>query len=253
MTKSITTKKLVKTALMLALGLVFHSFTYMVYMGGGAGMRLGIAGFFTKLPAFLFGPLYGGLCMGAADFLGYVIKPDGAYIFPLTLTSALSGVMVGFLFGVIKKVSEKKIKVCYFVLLSVFAVVGIVNLTALKFMSGSTIGKLLLSFGDKANFFTYGILIVVVLGILFFIINEILLKKFKLPIGESYLKIFTVLLPVDLFITTLNTFILIAFIPALAKINFWIFYTPRLAQEIVSVFITSLAISYLKQLAEKIK
>ncbi|MBQ7975950.1 MAG: hypothetical protein IJ300_09730 [Clostridia bacterium] len=50
MSKNKSTKIIVQCALFLAMGLVLRNFSYMVFMGGGAGMRLSISGFFTKMP-----------------------------------------------------------------------------------------------------------------------------------------------------------------------------------------------------------
>ncbi len=247
------TKMLVQTALFIALGLVLRNFSYMVYVGGGAGMRLGVSGFFTKLPAFLFGPIYGGLCSSIVDFLGYIIRPDGAYIFPLTITAGLGGALTGFLYSKSKNVSISKTKIIYFGFIIICFAIGTINLISSKIFPETILGGFLNSFGNKTNFFTYGLFAIVVLGIIFYIINAILLKKFNAPFINNYIKIFIVLLPVDILITTLNTFILMWFIPALAKLGFWVFYLPRLAQELASVFISSYAISYLLELTKKLK
>ncbi len=247
------TKMLVQTALFIAIGLVLRNFSYMVYVGGGAGMRLGVSGFFTKLPAFLFGPIYGGLCSAIVDFLGYVIRPDGAYIFPLTITAGIGGILTGFLYKKIKDTTLKRVKLIYFAFVVLSGILGTFNIIASKLMPQSMWGKFLNSFGTKTGFFTYGFFVLVALGLVFYIINTALLKKFNAPFINNYLKIFMVLLPVDIFITTVNTFILMAFIPALAKLGFWVFYLPRLAQELVSVFISSYAISYLLELTKKFK
>ena len=251
--KKLQTKTIVQTALLIAISLVLRNFSYMVYVGGGAGMRLGVAGFFSKLPAFLFGPVYGGLSSAIVDMLGYVIRPDGAYIFPLTLTAALGGVLTGIFYKKIKDASVFVIKIAYFSFLALALIMGIVNFVCLKCFIDTAYGIFLYSFGEKTPFFTYGFFALVLFGLLFYGINSFLLKKFNVPFMANYLKIFIVLLPVDVFITTINTFILIAFIPALAKLDFLVFYLPRLAQELVSVFISSYVISYLMELTKKIR
>ncbi|MEE0411066.1 MAG: hypothetical protein UD759_09810 [Clostridia bacterium] len=77
MSKNKSTKILVQCALFLAMALVLRNFSYMVFMGGRAGMRLGVSGFFSKMPAILFGPMYGAAVSGLTDLFGYVLKPDG--------------------------------------------------------------------------------------------------------------------------------------------------------------------------------
>ena len=59
------------------------------------------------------------------------------------------------------------------------------------------------------------------------------------------MRLFVTFLIADVTVTTLNTFILIWFIPALANLPFMTFFLPRLAQEIVAVFMHSFVIAYL--------
>ncbi|HBM81036.1 MAG TPA: ECF transporter S component, partial [Clostridiaceae bacterium] len=47
------------------------------------------------MPAILFGPLYGGIASGILDVLGYMLKPDGAYIPWLTVTAIAGGIITG--------------------------------------------------------------------------------------------------------------------------------------------------------------
>ena len=84
-----------------------------------------------------------------------------------------------------------------------------------------------------------------ILGTVFFIINMVLQKKFKASVMNEYMRLFVTFLIADVTVTTLNTFILIWFIPALANLPFMTFFLPRLAQEIVAVFMHSFVIAYL--------
>ena len=100
---------LVQCALLLAIGLVFRYFSQMIPIAGVGGMRLSISVFFTKIPAILFGPFYGAAVCGLADFLGWLIRPDeGAYIFPMTVTAAIGGLLAGIIFKYIKNIKLNK-------------------------------------------------------------------------------------------------------------------------------------------------
>lgn len=246
-----STKIIVQCALFLAMGLVLQNFSYMVFMGGGAGMRIGISGFFTKMPAILFGPMYGAAVSGLTDMLGYVLKPDGAYIFPVTLTAALGGAMSGFIFRFAKKRSVQSIKKLYLIVIVAVALFGIINHICLVYFPECAWASLLNSLKKKTVYFTYGLYIVSVLGLVFYIINHLLEKKFKASFMNNYMRMFVTFLISDITVTTLNTFILVAFIPALAKLPFMTFYLPRLAQEIVAVFMHSFVISYLYDLCKR--
>ena len=97
----------------------------------------------------------------------------------------------------------------------------------------------------KSVYFTYGLYIVALLGVIFYVVNYFLQKKFKGSFMNEYMRMFVTFLISDITVTTINTFVLIWFIPALAKIPFMTFYLPRLAQEIVAVFMHSFVIAYL--------
>lgn len=97
------------TGLFVALGVAVKSIAgFTIPIMGPGGMRVGLAGIFTAFPAFLFGPLYGGVASGLSDVLGYVIKPDGAYIPWLSLTAFLGGVLKGLLWKWLKNGIGKK-------------------------------------------------------------------------------------------------------------------------------------------------
>lgn len=77
---------------------------------GADGMRISLAGVFTAFPAFICGPIYGGIASAASDFIGYVIKPDGAYIPWLTLTAFAGGVLKGLIWRLFVLQTQKKRK-----------------------------------------------------------------------------------------------------------------------------------------------
>lgn len=252
MSKNKSTKILVQCALFLAMGLVLRNFSYMVYMGGGTGMRLGISGFFTKMPAILFGPLYGAAVSGLTDVLGFLLKPEGAYIFPMTLSAACGGALTGFLFRIFKKRSISAIRNIYISVIAFIGLFGIFNHITVTAFPDSIWGTFLSTLDKKIVYFTYGAYITCGLGAVFYFINLFLQKKYNNMFVNEYLKMFITLLISDVFVTTVNTFILIAFIPALAKLPFMTLYLPRLAQEIVSVFINAYVVSYMYELYSKI-
>ena len=78
---------------------------------GGNGMRVGFAGVFSFFPAILFGPIYGAAVSGLLDFLGYLLKPDGAYLPLLTLTAALGGALKGLIWKFIHSDSSVRSKI----------------------------------------------------------------------------------------------------------------------------------------------
>ena len=252
MSKNKSTKIIVQCSLFLAMALVLRNFSYMVFMGGGAGMRLSISGFFWKMPSILFGPMYGAAVSGLTDMFGYVLKPDGPYIFPLSITAALGGAMSGFIFRFAKKRSIETIQRLYIAVVVLVALFGAFNHICLTSFPDFAWSQVLTGLKTKSVYFTYGLYIVALLGAIFYIINYFLQKKFKASFMSEYLRMFVTFLISDVTVTTLNTFVLIWFIPALSNLPFMTFYLPRLAQEIVAVFMHSFVIAYLYDLFKRI-
>ena len=251
MKKNSSTKILVQCAMFLAIGLVLRNFSYMVYMGGGAGMRIGISGFFTKMPALLFGPVYGAVVSGLNEFFGYVLKPDGAYIFPLTLTAAAGSAITAIAYRWFKKVPASSISKAYVIFVAAMGVLGASNHIFSALYPQSFWGSVINGFGKKTAYFTYGLYAVCLIGIVVYAVNMILQKKFGALYMEDYIRLFATLLISDVLVTTVNTHILIAFIPELGKLGFVTFYLPRLLQELVSVVISSCVITYLLKFYKK--
>lgn len=112
------------TAVFTALAVVVKSFTNLALNVPGVGIKIGFAGIFTFFPAAFCGPVFGGIASGLTDILGYLIAPDGAYIPWLTLTAFCGGVIKGLLWMLLTKKAAKKVRI---VLISVFAVIGVLG------------------------------------------------------------------------------------------------------------------------------
>ena len=93
---------------------------------GADGLRISLAGVFTAFPAFICGPIYGGIASAASDFIGYIIKPDGAYIPWLTLTAFAGGVLKGIIWRLFVRRPRKSVRI---LALAAFVIVGSLGLT----------------------------------------------------------------------------------------------------------------------------
>ena len=106
---SITTRKLVMASFLTALSIVFTRFLFlMVPLGGLPALRLSFGESPIMLSGILFGPLIGGLTGLAADLVGVVINPQGAYFPGFTISSVLWGVIPGILAMYFKKEDNEK-------------------------------------------------------------------------------------------------------------------------------------------------
>ncbi len=252
MPKINSTKRVVYTAFFMALALALRYFSILVPFGGVLGMRISVSGFFSKLPAILFGPLYGGIANGAIDFIGCIIKPDGEYIPLLTLTAALGGVIAGFAWKYAASAHFERVKKYFVCAVAAFGVWGLVNLILITFFPELPYCAAILSMGAKRSIYaTAGLIALGLLGAVLFLADWFLKRK-KPEIGGDYVKMLLVLLLANITVTTLNTFILRIFVPALANIAFWIFYIPRLIEEIIMTMVQSYAVLYLLKLFDRV-
>lgn len=167
-------KKLVVTGLLIAMSIVISYLNPMIPIAGIQGMRISFSSYISVIPAFLFGPVYGGISMGIIDVLSFLIRPEGAYMPLLTLTAVFKGVLIGVVYLWSKK-------------------------SALK---------------------------------------------------HNYIKVFVSLFPANVLVTTINT----KLIMMLYSINkaFIAFYTPRIIEELINIFIQSYIVYYLLKLSQKL-
>lgn len=244
--KGTNIRRVVQTGLLIALALVIRYFSFMIFFGGAAGMRISFSGVFTRLAAVLFGPLYGGIASGLLDILGYIMKPEGGYIPWMTVTAVLGGVITGLVWLVFKNVDPRKLQKAFLIFFIAIGIIGIANHVNVVFSSQSTWAKAIVGIGKNRNFATIGLEVVSVVGILIFIVDRFIQRKQqKLMIHENYLKLLIATGIAGLVVTILNTFILQAFIPALGKLGFFVFLVPRIIQDLLMTVITSYIISYL--------
>ncbi len=245
-------KIIAQTGLLLALAVVVRNFAYMVYFSGATGMRITFSGIFTKITAILFGPFLGGISSGLLDVIGYLIKPEGAYIPLLTMTAVLGGLLTGAIWLMIKNIGMRKLQITCLILFLLIGLAGIFNHIHLAFVPESSWAKLLESIGKNSVFTSVGMEVAAAIGLVFLLIDFLVSRIHKnLPIKEDFLKILIATGISGLIVTTLNTEILRIFIPALGKIGFAVFLVPRLIQEIIMVVIQTYIISVLLAIYRK--
>lgn len=242
-----STKKLVQTALLVAIAVVLRNFSYMVSFGGQAGMRIGVSGFFSKLPALLFGPLYGGLASGTLDVLGFLLRPDGGYLPLLTMTAILGGVLSGYLWRWLKNADYRRLRIWFVALFAAIALLGVGNHLALTLHWGAW-EAFLLAFKKKTQLVAFAPYAVAALGFAALGLDALVSKLSRHDLTGTYLKLLVTLGISDIVVTTLNTFILMLFTPSLNALGFTMFYTPRLVQEVVMVVLSAYVISILLEL-----
>ncbi len=258
--KKFTTKSLVLCALFIAMAVVLSLFDIPVPFAGATGMRISISGFVSKLPAILYGPMIGGICSGLMDIISHVVKPEGPFMWQLTLTAVSGGVMVGFLSKLLGRVfkDDKSMEKIFLISGCIIGIVGAINLMCLSFSPEGAYSQFVLKLGTTSkgvaryDFVTYGLLIVFAVALIAYITNYVYKKK-TTQHHSHFIMVFTALFISNIIVTTLNTFVLRQLIPSLGGMAFWVYYIPRLVEEVVMTVIQSVGVTYLLNIMKKIK
>ncbi|MBE7038248.1 MAG: ECF transporter S component [Ruminococcaceae bacterium] len=246
------TKKVVYTALLIALTVAMrYALSIMLPFAGVSGMRISPSVFFTKMPAVLFGPLYGAISSGIIDIVCLIVKPEGSFIPYLTLTAILGGFICGFLWKNIENINKRSFKIVFGAVFSIIGVLGVVNTIAASFFKDSAYTLMLLSIGEKRYWFlSIGLICASVFGIILLLTDYFVSKKDS---DSLFIKLLCVLLIANIIVTTLNTFVLRIYFPALNSLSFMVFYIPRLVEEVIVTVLQAYIMAYLLKLLNKTK
>lgn len=240
------TRRTILTALFIALAIVVRNMSYMVYFLGAPGMRITIAPIFTRMPAMIFGPLYGGLASGVVDFISYLIKPEGPYIPLLTLTAVLDGVVTGLVWNRLKGYDTKNIKKVLWILFSIIGFIGVFNYINTVYYPQWVISRIINSMGDKKGFAVLGLVAVSAVGLILLTLDVVINKKFpQASIHKYYIKVLLAFGVAGIMSSVINTFFLKLFIPQLANVAFVAFLITRLVKEVFLIVILSYITSFL--------
>ena len=133
MTKgSLNLRRVTVTALCVSIALVLKVlFTVYIPIFGQNGMQVGISGIFSMLPAFLFGPIYGAASSGLVDLLGYLLKPQGAYLPLMTLAMVFGGFCRGAFWLWLRKKKSRSVCIVVILCATLLAVFGIFSMVSL--------------------------------------------------------------------------------------------------------------------------
>lgn len=250
--KNTSTKRLVQTALFIALALVVRQFSVMIPFGGANGMRIGVSEIFTKMPALLFGPVLGGATSGLVDFLAQVIKAEGAYLWPILFVMILGGALTGILWKIFCKIPSSKLRIGFGIGCALLLAWGVFNSITIHIIGGGAWFDALSALGEKSAFATWGLCIAALFGLIFLVADIVLKKKAGDKYNDDFLQLTLTIFLSDIVVTTLNTFVLRYYYSGLAKIPFWTYYLPRVIQDLISTVIFAYIISCLLKIYRRI-
>lgn len=268
--ENIVLKKIVISAMFLAIAVSLNTLSsFYIPLFGANSVRVSFGGVFTLFPSILFGPLYGAVVGGLSDLIGYILKPTGAYIPFLTLTAALGGALQGFLWMLLKKKNDRSLRIIMastFTIIGIYGIISHISLSADGIMNGliafeenmptREATNLLLGGGTLAfptrvvilfaqfakpgeyaaelamysNMLTIGPEILALSGLAITLLR--FKKTDKANIGVSPFTFTAVMLISRIVISTLNTVILMIYIPSLAQRAFMLLWIPRIIKEV---------------------
>ncbi|MCL2197676.1 MAG: ECF transporter S component [Defluviitaleaceae bacterium] len=130
---SVHLRRIIISAMFLSLALILRTYLRVdLYMFGGSGMRLSVHGIFSTMPSILFGPVYGGIVSGLTDFLGFLMRPAGAYLPMLTVTAVAAGFLRGCLWLFLRNKNAMVMRYCLGAVAAVVLFVGGYNMFAFR-------------------------------------------------------------------------------------------------------------------------
>jgi hypothetical protein len=202
-------KRISNSALLISAAIILNLFRLDLPILG----RISFGSVFLNFGAIVYGPLYGAIIGLVADILSFIIVPSGVYLWQMTLIVALGGAMVSILY---KYINLLKLSLSIlFVLSYLYAVYGLIRNGAY----------------DSILLYISLIAISAVVLVLF-----ILKNKFKSFI-VTYLNLFFINIVSGVFVTTLNSLVLMDFAFGSNK-AFMIYLAPRLIRRLLTSIIS---------------
>ena len=187
------------------------------------------------------------------DIIGFLIKPQGAYLPWLTVTAILGGVLTPLIWKGLKGVNIKRLQTICIIIFATIGVLGILNHIQIAFFETGSWGQYLLSIGKNVHFTTLGLEITSIVGFLLLLVDHLIKKKFQgSSIYDNFLKLLISVGIPGLIVTTLNTQILRVYIPALSSKAFIAFWIPRVAEELFMTIYVAYMLSLLLHLYNKL-
>jgi len=248
-------RAVVFTALLTAISVVVNFFRFTVPVGGVPALRITFSGVFLHFASVMFGAAAGGAASSLADVISHFLKPEGAYLPPLTVTIFLRGVCVALIWAKIKDADFKKSGVVFLIFVVVLGCWGVINTVVVKCASSGAYLNFLRQIGaqnervSSNQLFTSAGRILVTVGLaaasaailVSYAVAKLVARKKKDAARmflSDYLKIIVAVGTPCLICTTVNTEILRLYflLPDRAFVFLWI---PRFIEEIVLVLINA--------------
>lgn len=251
MKEKISTRKMVSISIFIAIAVVLRSISIMIPIGGAGAMRISFDAIFYILPGIIYGPIYGAFAGGIVDILAYILRPMGPYIPLFTLTTMLAGFIPGLIWKHAKNADTEKLVKYYITSFVTLGLIGIINNIVILVLPKSNLGQLISSLGKKTQFIGIGLEIIALLGFAILFINTLVKRNnSENKIYDNYIKMILAIGLPAIIISSINTYILILFIPGLSSVGFMVLWIPRIAEACLMILIQSYIIAVLLNVYE---
>jgi hypothetical protein len=131
----------------------------------------------------------------------------------MTVSAILGGVIKGFLWIFVKNINIDKFRKVFIGIISSLIIFSIFNHVMVSYYPSNYWVSLLNMLGKNKNYVVYGIDSIALIGLVFYLINVLIVRATKDEgIHFNFLKLTMVIGTAGLIVTTMNTFILRAYI-----------------------------------------
>jgi len=285
---NINLRRLCFTAMLVAMALVMRLFfSVTIPLMGEAGMRISVHGIFSSLPAILFGAMWGAISSGANDILGYILRPEGAYLPQITLVAASGGFLRGVLWLLLRKRNPNKIRIAILIFgiavlgfgvanYIVFAIDGVTRDFFLAYELPDTsnmffISRAVIARADAAanstriitetiTHLTFAPVGAGIFALLLFGIDLLMSRGLRKDFengNKEYVSIMPLLLTMlaaAWWQSTLNTMVLRTWaVPAWQELPFWMLWLPRILQSTITTTVNTYFVALLLGVFKKQK
>jgi len=234
-------QKMATAAIMLSLAIIIHLYaSYTFYLGGAPMLRISFAGIFNNTTAILFGPFFGGVQRLLHDMAGHFLRPQGAFLWPITLVAFMRGAATGWMWLRVRNVRPGVYSRAYTAVFAALLVFGIVNLFVQLLWPESAY---VVAMTPRENniivhfIASWGLIITGIVGLVpQFVVYKLTRKNNDNFFYGRFIKFFAAVMIPGLLFNSLNTVVLFFTVvgPVTIGRGFLYFWVPRFFEELLT-------------------
>lgn len=254
------THKLVTVSILLAMAVVVGLFAINIAIGGVNALRISFAGIFNNITAILFGPFFGGAQRALHDVINHFLRPQGAFLWPVTVVAFLRGAGTGWMWLKVRNVRPRVYSVMYTIIFVSILAFGVTNLIIqLAFPESAYIAAITprenqgLFFSVAYYLASWGLIVSGIIGLVpQFVVYKLTRKTENNLFYDRFIKFLVAVLVPGLFFNSVNSLVIFfaAVSPAAFTRGFVYWWAPRFFEELISSIIIVYVMVLLMQIFE---